>query len=90
MGLLSAPGPYFEQTWNITTRGCYIPKINYIGMVVSNKNTFFFISFLQYNYSGKSDLEETESTFNIGEQQPETRFYSVCSCEIMENARIIA
>ena len=56
------------------------------GHVVSNKNTFFFRSFLQYKYSGKTDLEETERTFNSGEQQPETRFYSVCSytCELME------
>ena len=26
----------------------------------------------------KPDLEETERTSNIGEQQPQTRFYSVC------------
>ena len=34
----------------------------------------------------KTDLEETERTFNIGEQQPEARFYSVCSCELMGSA----
>ena len=37
----------------------------------------------------KTDLEETERTSNIGEQQPETQFYSVCSCELMESARTL-
>ena len=37
----------------------------------------------------KTALEEKERTSNIGEQQPETRFYSVCSCEIMESARTL-
>ena len=55
-----------------------------------SKQEYVFISFLQYKYSEKkTDLEETERTFNIGEQRPETRFYSVCSCELMESARIL-
>ena len=47
-GPFLASGLLFEQTWQRSTRWCYIPNIKALGLVVSDKKIFSHFPYISY------------------------------------------